>query len=368
MSDDNKEVQVPEDNENISAKQKKLEQQRKRLLDNISVGDFKNTFTRVAHILNLYPNTRDSDIRLSIQYWKTFQPDLYSDHGITPINLFKLERTTIITRARAKIQNELKLFNAKEEVKRRRKKIETEIQDEVISKNPATKLISIFADETGKQGDFLIVSSVWVLSGRAVFEISNAIDNWRKNHPYWSNNSREMHFARLGKRDAESLTEYLDVIKSKREFISFKVVSVENSLLSRSSEEAILKLHEYMIMDGIKHELESNRVSLPQNLNIVIDHEDSLDALTLSDLKRKLNHYFSDIYGNEVTIGSLKAVPSTTSVLVQLSDMIAGAVNRKLNYKGERNFKDDYADAIIETLDISLDDTKAIDSFVNIQI
>ncbi|WP_368086245.1 DUF3800 domain-containing protein [Nitrosospira multiformis] len=43
------------------------------------------------------------------------------------------------------------------------------------------------------------------------------------------------------------------------------------------------------------------------------------------------------------------------SPLVQLADLVAGAVNRRLNHNGDRNSKDQMADLIIEQLELSLD-------------
>ncbi|WP_238361281.1 hypothetical protein [Burkholderia thailandensis] len=43
----------------------------------------------------------------------------------------------------------------------------------------------------------------------------------------------------------------------------------------------------------------------------------------------------------------------------QLADVIAGAANRRLNFKGERNHKDDIADRVMDTLGLTLEEGEA---------
>lgn len=43
---------------------------------------------------------------------------------------------------------------------------------------------------------------------------------------------------------------------------------------------------------------------------------------------------------------------------VQLADLIAAAINRTMNHEGERNYKDDRADLVINSLDLILNNEK----------
>jgi hypothetical protein len=52
----------------------------------------------------------------------------------------------------------------------------------------------------------------------------------------------------------------------------------------------------------------------------------------------------------------LETASSKNSPLIQLSDVIAGAIGRILNHEGERNFKDDMADLVVQMLDLKLDE------------
>ncbi len=58
-------------------KQLKIEKEKKDLLASLASAEFSAQRTRVAYILNLYPESRNSDISLTLKYWETFQPDIY---------------------------------------------------------------------------------------------------------------------------------------------------------------------------------------------------------------------------------------------------------------------------------------------------
>ena len=299
----------------------------------------------------MYPDARNSDITLTLKFWEMFQPDIYNVQGILPKDLFKLERMHYIVRARAKIQNEYGLFVADEKVRGHRRKREEDIYGEVISDVAPRKIINVFADETGKNSDYIIVASVWVLTGRAVFTISKAISDWKESS-VWS--SREIHFTKFGRQDEQPLKEYLDIILSNREFLSFKVIAIEKSRTKRKIEEVVEKLHEHMLIRGIEHEITSKRVDLPREIEMTIDDEQSLDSFVLTEMHGRISTEFERAHGNDVKLCAIQAVSSRNSPLVQLADLIAGAINRKMNHKGEKNYKDDMAERIIHTLDLSL--------------
>ncbi|WP_158294573.1 DUF3800 domain-containing protein [Halomonas urmiana] len=321
----------------------------------MSGGDFSKQKTKVAHILNLYPESRNSDITLTIKYWETFQPDIYSSHGILPKDLFRLERMHYIVRARAKIQNEYNLFTPNTEVKRFRRKHEEEMSEAVLEDAKPRKLVHVYADETGKTQNYVVVSSVWVLAGRAVFTVSQAITSWQKTSR-WA--KREAHFAKLGKQDLDTLNEYLRIIVKNREFLSFKSIAVERARTKRSIEQVVEKLHEHMLLRGAEHEIDSNRIGLPQKIEVTLDHEQSLDAITLDEIKRRINGGYAAKYGEEIEVSQIETISSRNSPLVQLSDLVAGAINRKMNNTGDKNYKDEMADLVIHMLDLQFEQDK----------
>ncbi|MGF6976337.1 hypothetical protein QFZ94_004787 [Paraburkholderia sp. JPY465] len=342
----------------LDAEEKKLariEKEKRSLMDSLASGDFAQQRTRVAFILNMYPAARNSDVALSLKYWETFQPDLYNEHGIKPDVFFQLERVPLIVRARAKIQNEYGLFQADEKIRNRRRGREEEMREAVLQDAAPRQTLQVFSDETGKTEAHVIVGSVWVLNGRAVWTTTQAINNWKEKSTFAN---REMHFARFGKGDIGAVADYLDVIHANREFLSFKFIAVARANLKRSIEDAVQRLHEFMLLKGLTHEIHNGRVGTPRHLTVTLDEEQSLDKIAIEEMKRRIAAGLEQDHGEQLILEQITAVSSKNSPLVQLADVIAGAVNRRLNFTGQRNHKDEIADLVIEKLGIELQDER----------
>src|SRR5437867_2968602 len=92
-----------------------LDARRERLLHAVHSCQLNTMEERVAWLLNHYPKTRDSDITLQIRFWQNFQADRFEGGDISVSDYYRLAKLTSLTRARALIQNKLKLFQASEE-------------------------------------------------------------------------------------------------------------------------------------------------------------------------------------------------------------------------------------------------------------
>ncbi|KIO48543.1 hypothetical protein SQ11_12300 [Nitrosospira sp. NpAV] len=333
----------------------RLEREKKHLLSLLASNNFSTLKTKIAWLLNLYPQARNSDVVLALKYWEIFQPDIYSAKGILPQNLFKLERLHYIVRARAKIQNQYGLFNAEEKIRRHRKRREETMHDAVLEDVIHRNIISIFADETGKNGDFVIVAAVWVLSGYSVFKVTQAIDLWKKQSPWVK---QEIHFSSLSNNDLPPLKDYLNVIQENREFLSFKIIAIEKSKTNRKIEDIVIRLYEHMLVHGAQHEVSSGRVDLPRDIELTIDEAQSLDGFTLSEMKERVTARFRSNYDRKLILSTLQTVSSKKNHLIQLADLLAGAFNRRLNHHGDRKIKDAMADTIIKTLELEPDKSR----------
>lgn len=356
----------PEGEEALAKKLAKVEKEKAALLKSLAAGDFSTTRTRVAFILNLYKDTRNSDVTLAIKYWEQFQPELYSNHGILPQNLFRLERFHLIVRARAKIQNEYGLYLADDAIRRHRRRNEEAMEADVVADAASRGVVQVFADETGKTQRFVTVAAIWVLAGRAVYEVTQAVRAWQKTS-VWAN--REIHFAKLGARDADVLQELLNVVVNHRAFLSFKVISYEREGSRRSVEDIVARLHEFMLVRGLEHEVGSARVGLPLAVTVTLDEEPSLDEIARSDLKAAVERRYDEVFEGRASVESVVSVRSHDSVLVQLADLIAGAVNRRLNHVAERGVKDDMADAIVDAFGlVDREEDIGLDAFARLHV
>jgi len=357
---------TPEDEEVRAKKQAKVQKEKAALQKSLAAGDFSTTRTRVAFILNLYKDTRNSDVTLAIKYWEQFQPELYSVHGILPQNLFKLERFHLIVRARAKIQNEYGLYLAEDAIRRHRRRNEEAMEADVIADAASRGVIQVFSDETGKTQRYVTVAAVWVLAGRAVYDVTRAVLKW-KEASAWA--TREIHFARLGAKDEGVLRELLDIVVNHREFLSFKVISYNQEGSRRRVEDIIARLHEFMLIRGLQHEVGSARVALPLTVTVTLDEEPSLDEIARSDLKEAVERRYAELFERGASVESVDSVRSHDSVLVQLADLVAGAVNRRLNHLAERGAKDDMADAIVAAFGlIDREEDIGLDAFARLHV
>lgn len=73
-------------------------------------------------------------------------------------------------------------------------------------------------------------------------------------------------------------------------------------------------------------------------------------------MRRTVESDFDRAYGDKLKLCDVQTTSSRNSPLVQLADLIAGAVNRRLNHTGEKNHKDEMADWVVRTLNIALDE------------
>lgn len=331
-------------------KRKKREREKQKLLKSLAGGDFSKTKTKVAHVLNLYRRARNSDITLAIKYWETFQSDIYNSDSISPKDLFKLERQNDITRARQKIQNEYGLFPPDEKIKRFRKKNEVNMREEVLNDDPPQNFINVFSDETGKDDEFTIVASVWILEPRSIYDLFRKIMDWQEGSLNFK--KQEIHFTKIRDKHLEEFEEYIKLIYQNSQYLSFKAIAIQKSKTSRSVSELVEKLHEHLIVDGINHEVTSSRVTLPHRLNITLDEEQSLDALTLKELGERIDHRLSHLGKDQSKVEQLQTASSKKTPLIQLADVLAGALHRHLNHPGKETAKDKASDLVMEYFEV----------------
>jgi hypothetical protein len=210
-------------------------------------GKLETTTARVAWVLNHYPETRDSDIALQLKYWECFND--YSRGAIYPEDLYKLPRLTTLSRARAYIQNVHKLFLASPEVRKQRGTLEEEEKEKAIKQRPSYPIFVIYADESGKTGDHLIVGSIWFLYGYETYRISEKIREWREQKSF----KDEFHFKNIGKYNFPLYIEIAEMISKNSNVISFKAISVERSG-TKDIQAALSQLYYHLLIRGVEHE------------------------------------------------------------------------------------------------------------------
>jgi hypothetical protein len=324
------------------------ENESRELFQRVIAGTIENIKDRVAYLLNYSSDTRNSDIELAFRYWEMFE-DLQGV-AVTKQDMLKLTKISSLSRVRAKIQNEYKLFEADPDVKRYRGKLEEDFKQGSIDDKPSgLGLYSVYIDESGKNDKIMSVGSLWLSSyGPSEIRRSYELRDWLK----YQNIDQEFHFTEMGKSRLDLYKNFWTKFISLYPEAGFKFIIVNNKGISDKNK-AITDLTYHLIADGVRHEHESGRATLPRMLSLLIDdEEDGSDRLKLANVKERIKgQQIDDLY-----LGEFQAVVSKTNYFIQIIDLFVGSVNRKLNTPDGSNHKDELANFILSSL--NLDFTK----------
>lgn len=357
----NKEAVTEEIEEIIlaDAKAERIENERKDILNKVVSGNIKNVRDRVAFILNLSSEARNSDLELAWTYWEYFEPNKFNGTSINKEQFKTLTKFNSLSRIRAKLQNEYNLFEADADVRKFRKTLREDTKREVVEDKPeGLGLYSVYIDETGKTQDYLSVGSLWLLDASLSLVLGHLeLDKWRKER----NISFEFHFTELNKNRVSVFKEFFTKFLSLNPTVGFKVIVVKNTGFSDKNA-AITDLTYHLLSKGISHEDSSGRAPLPRMLQVWLDEEEEgSDALKLENIQERLESQKID----GLYLDSFKAVSSKDNFMIQVTDLCTGALNRKLHYPDGTHFKDEFADFVFESLKFDLNlvdkDNKIID-------
>jgi hypothetical protein len=322
------------------SKEEKLAQEKAEILLRVADARLDTLTTQVAWLLNHYPETRDSDITLQIQYWKTFEPDKFGGSHISVDDLYKLKRLTSIARSRATIQNTHKLFLASDEIRKRRGTLEEEEKDKHINAAASRPTYTVYADESGKSGTYLIVGSLWLLNGIESRNISTDLANWRAQTSF----NDEIHFTNISNTNINRYYDILDILHKRSAAISFKAIKLARSGLS-NQQSALDDMFYHLIVRGIEHEHDSGRAPLPRNFQLWKDaEEESKDKLFIANLTDRLRTASTSHFSGNLYVTDMFSIDSKMSELVQLADLFTASVNRLVNSPGSgEHVKDTFA-------------------------
>ena len=314
--------------------------------------NFSTQRDRVAGLLNLYPETRDSDLKLTLKYWETFQSEIYAKGAdVSPSNLFKLERLTTIARLRAKIQNEYGLFLGSTEVRNKRRQKEEQVREDVLEDSPPPPYIHVFADETGKTHDTVIVGSIWFLDMRKSANFQNLFNQYKNLKTY----KHEFHFSEMRNNQLELYKGLIDLVANNRDYISIRAIATSRRNTARNVEDVVKHLYQLLITSGFDFEVDSGRVTAPRSISLTIDKAEGLDPIAKAEIVRDISQNVQHRHGENSYLSKISEVDSKTSGAIQVADLISGALNRLLNLESQNGVKDEFARYLVEKLNINLD-------------
>ena len=324
-----------------------LEAKRESLVHAINSCQLNTIEERVAWLLNHFPKTRDSDIGLQIRYWQNFQSDHFDGGEISVSDYYRLAKLTTLTRARATIQNKLKLFQACDEVKKRRKQLQESEHNRALKKRANYHQYSIYVDESGKTQDNLVVGSLWFLNSSETVRLHAIVMEWKKAHNF----DGEFHFQSITEAKLPNYMDFADLISKNSALISFKAVSVPRSGIP-NIHDALLKLTCHLLVRGVEHEHTTGRAILPRGINVCKDAEEiGRDKIFTAELSDQIKQAASTLFHGDLYVENFSAEESANIMHLQIADLFTSSVNRQLNAKGERKqTKDRFADYFLQKI------------------
>ena len=347
QQDSNAQLELNLDYDEDASKAAKLEEARTKVLQSVASARLDTLQERVAWILNHYPDTRDSDIALQLEYWTHFDSNIYNGQYITPDDLYQLTRSPSLQRARAKIQNTYKLFQASPKVRRQRGKFEESEKEKAVEQRPSYPIFAVYADESGKTDPYLVVGSLWFLHGPETATLTLEIEEWKKRRSF----EGELHFKRINKSKLSLYKEVADMLAAKSSTISFKTISVKRAGIAKTND-ALIDLYYLLLLYGANHEHETGRGELPRGLQLWKDAEESgFDTLLLENVHDRIMQAGRSRFDGKLQADHFEAVSSRNLTLIQLADLFTSSVSRVLNATGERkNHKDEFADYLLKVV------------------
>jgi hypothetical protein len=326
--------------------EEKAARERAHLIEAITEERQDRLIERVAYILNKYPESRDSDIALQFRYWKQYDSELYeklqSDLGA----MYSLPRLTSLSRARARIQNTHRLFLASMPVRSRRRLLSEEQRDRFINPPDPDPILTIYADESGKNDKRLVVGSVWILDPFQVLQFTNRVSAWRASVGFDS----ELHFKRVNAANIDIYKQFVDLALDTTSSISFKSISVGTSGI-RDVPAALDLLYVALMKRGVKHEDATGRAPLPRRVQIWKDaEEEGKDRVLAARITDVLAAMSTSELENRLRVDSVAPVDSKTMPGVQLADLYTSSLNRTFNRSEARKPRDDFADFLLGRL------------------
>jgi len=331
--------------------QKLLEQEEKRvgnvtkIHDNINSGIFPRLVDKVAFVLNYYPQSRNSDVELAYNFWNQFENEVFKDGKIDKRQMFNLTKITSLTRARAKIQNEYKLFLADPEIRKFRRKLRDTFSDENVNDKPHEFSYHVYVDESGKNEDYLIVGSIWLFSfGISNYKKQRELFDWKKEN----NLNFEFHYKDLKDRTLKNYKKFVEKFIGLYPDLAFKAITVKRKGIANIYS-AIEDLTTHLLYHGINQENKSGRATLPRNLNLTVDKDEvGKDAIKMENIKERMR--VQNIEG--LNLLNFTPEDSFKNEILQMTDLVTASLNRLINYPNKDTCKDKFAKYLLNIINI----------------
>jgi hypothetical protein len=337
-------LEVGNDNEEKAAR---IEAERDELVAAVADNQLDTLHRRVTWVLNYFPDARDSDITLMLRYWENFDA-VDATYGIPPADLYRLTRLTSLARARAKVQNTYKLFLASPDVRKKRGQLADEEKERIAEEPVRSPAYAVYLDESGKNLNYLIIGSVWVLHPPDILRLLNSIQAWRVENKVRG----EFHFKDIDSRNVNLYGAFIDFVLSHASVLSFKAIAAD-SRGNRHVDDTITHLLYHLLIRGVVHEDISGRAPLPRTLIVTKDSDSAgRDQVMLANVRDRLTTASAAQLDGRLTLDVFDTSSSARQPLVQIADLFAASLNRVMNIPNNEAAKDKLAYYFLERLGI----------------
>lgn len=341
---------------------------------------------KIAYILWRDSFSRNSDIYLSIQFYKKFYPEYVKEDILKLDDLFKIPKMYDIQRTRAEIQNTEGLFPATDEVRKNRAKREAEFNSHYREAKRKTLRAFpdyyIYLDESGKTHKYFVLAGV-LLNGKPNnnaqrLRFNQLKKSLSKKHKL---NITELKFADIKQRNIAFYKELIDVAFKEGMPMAFVSILVENSGLKRSSEKNKTKELLEILLKGqlasllVRATCSSPYASNKAKINIIQDKDGSgYDIMQAEKMRLGIDTELKQSYKYLIQIESLTDVDSKDDILVQLADLYASSINNIFSELPEDSesakFRKEFAKYFLEKVGLKkitqeFSDSKSDIKFIN---
>lgn len=320
---------------------RELQQERDRTLADVADSRLGTTEQRVAYLLHRFPETRESDIALSIRYWRRFQADILEKWEPLELEvLFELDRLETIGRIRRHIQHTLHLFRGMEETAQNRDFLQRELHEYLASHKGAISEIRFYLDETGNEGDkaYTGVAGLCVMNWQQYEKYHAALARWRLEQN-WAETIR---FSETGSDRIDRAVRLLGELRRRRSGLLF----LGYALGSRGrTHEDMFSLFIQLVIDSLHCLKRNGCLDTPRSLRVVKEADPGFDNIFLLKMHKQLSDLVALEFPGQVVVQPIEPVTKGREVFLECADLIAGGMQRRALYKG-RNPKDKLAEAV----------------------
>ncbi|CAG0984242.1 hypothetical protein PHYC_01936 [Phycisphaerales bacterium] len=310
----------------------------------LSSSPFARTEDKVAWLLQRFPETRESDTWLAIRFWDHFNSSQLEDWDRKDLTiLFDLEHFETLSRIRRHLQNTLSLFAASLETQRRRGIGQSLFDDFLAAHRAGDDEVRFYIDETraGPHSNFFGIGGICVANWR----------QWEKHHHGIVSGRKEMswqetiRFADIQDNNDEALRRYerlLSLVGQRKGGLLFVGYSLP---MHGSSDRLLVSLFVSLINDALDRLRQQGCIRKPSRLVVCKEAEEGWDNLHLAILRDELTHLVPARSGGLVHLKEVIALPKGREPMLEVADLIAGAMQRRATRKGT-GYKDRLVDAV----------------------